>query len=243
MVENNCITINFPQGSGGHVAGRILASADNVKWYDHSKNGEYPWIPYTIGNDLGFSELHFNKRFAGALGTGVCNKTVPPVLDMGDKQGYPYTKDEIMSWKEKVYPMNLLYTLHANLDVTKDFFKPSKHLVIIPTDVNILIDRWFATSAHYYYDPRQKDRTCEDIYRDRAIKENKDIRECLEEDFNLQIKNYKKYTTDNDFVVEEVNDMLDRDYFLEVCKKLDLDFNASSYNKTIEIVKTYSHLN
>lgn len=242
MEENNCIVICFPQGSGGHIAGRILASCNNVAWYNHEKNGKYPWDEYRIGDDLNFSKLHFNKRFEGALGRGVCNLTVPPVLDMAEKQDLQYDKQSIINWKDKIRPNNLVYTLHADLDKAKDFFKPAKFFVIIPEDIDVLLDRWFATTAYYYVDPKNKKFLYIDLYQQRAEQAKTSVKEVLRSDMILQIENYKKHADSNDVVVSEVKDMFDRSTFKNICKKFNLQFNQSNYEKTIELANQFSHL-
>ena len=36
------IVINAPMGAKGHQIGRLIASCDNVAWYNNRKNGEHP---------------------------------------------------------------------------------------------------------------------------------------------------------------------------------------------------------
>ena len=76
------IVINAPMGAKGHQMGRLLASCDNVAWYNTKGNGEHPWLPYTemYGKDLNFTKYHWNRCFKN--GTKVI-----PVLDMAERQG------------------------------------------------------------------------------------------------------------------------------------------------------------
>lgn len=242
MVEDNSIVINFPQGSGGHIVGRFLASCDNVVWYDHSQNGEHPWIPYTLGSDHNFSRLHFNKRFKGAIGKGICKHTVTPVLDMAEKQNVKYKIEDINKWKQQVYPQNLLYTLHADLNKTKEFFKKSKFVVIIPEDIDLLIDRWMKSTYYYYVDPKRKDFLYRDLYEEKSKKLNLSIQECLQQDFIRQLNNYKKYSNKTDIVIDEAKKLYDIDFFKDICNKLSLTFNQDNYKKVLDLAKKYSHL-
>lgn len=240
MEENNCIAICFPQGAGGHIAGRILASCNNVAWYDHRQNGKFPWDPYTLGSDYDFSPLHFNKRFAGAEGKGICKLTVPPVLDMARKQELLYNKDVISKWKESVRPNNLIYTLHANLDEAKDFFKPAKFLVIIPDNLDQLIDRWLKTTYYYYVDPKDKTYRYGDLYQKKADDYRLDIREVLKKDMIPQIENYKRHATEDDIVISQVSTLYDCDNFRKICRTFNLSFNLSAYEKTVGLAKRFS---
>lgn len=238
--NNNCIVICFPQGSGGHIAGRILASCDNVAWYDHEKNGKNPWEEFR--DDIKFSKFHFNKKFKGASDRGVCDLTVPPVLDMAEKQDLQYDRQSIVRWKERLKPNNLMYTLHADLDKAKNFFAPAKFFVIIPEDIDVLLDRWFATTAHYYVDPKNKKFLYADLYQQRAEQANTSMREVLKSDMILKIENYKKHIDSNDVIVSTVKDMFDQDTFKDICKKFNLQFNHLSYEKIIKLTNILSYL-
>lgn len=242
MEENNFIAICFPMGSGGHIAGRLLASCDNVSWYDHCQNGNNPWDLFDTTYDNNFSKLHFNKRFKGAVGKGVCKLTVPPVLDMAEKQGIEYNKESITSWKSKVFPNNLIYTLSADLDNAKDFFNPAKYFLIIPNDVEMLIDRWLASTAHYYVNPKEKSFTYKDLYTQKSKLMNTDMRNILKQDMIALISNYKKYSSNNDVIVNEVSELYNVNIFKNICNKLELNFNLQNYQKTLDVILKYSHL-
>ena len=108
MVESNCVTINFPQGSGGHMLGRMIACCENVEWYNHEQNNEHPWLPY-MGKDKNFSKMHFNKRFKGAKPKGLDPKyTIPPVLSFARSRGINTTPSDIQAWKKKLYPNHFI---------------------------------------------------------------------------------------------------------------------------------------
>jgi hypothetical protein len=239
---NNAITINFPMGSGGHIAGRIISSCNNVSWYDHVQNGINPWDSFNIINDANFSRLHFNKRFRGALGKGVCDKTIPPVLDMAEKQGREYSQDEIETWKQRLYPNNFVYTLHSDLDRVKNFFNPAKHFVIIPEDIELLYTRWINSTCHYYVDPRNRNYLFKDLYTDKANEQGITFKECLVNDLTAQIEGYKQKTDDKDFIIKEVSQLYDKDFFVTLCEKFDLEFNEMAFRKTVKFSKDVSHL-
>ena len=240
--NNNCITINFPEGSGGHMLGRVLMSCNNVAWYDHKQNGEFPWIPYNAPEDELFSRLHFNKRFRGAADKG--NKDpnrIPPVLSVAESRGIKVTKEEIDKWKEKLYPYNFVYTLHDKLDETKKFFNPAKHVVVLPDDIDLMIERWKNSSYYYYRDPKDKSYLSRDFYKDKAKSLGITMRQALRNDFEDLLSNYAKHLTEDDVIINDVNLITDYDYFTEVCKKLDLVVNPAHYQKVIKLFKEESH--
>ena len=136
----------------------------------------------------------------------------------------------------------MLYTLHADLDKTKSFFKNSKHVVIIPKNIDLLIDRWLRSTYYYYVDPKEKSFLYRDLYIEKAEKLNLSIRDCLRKDFESQINNYKKYIDTQDVVVNEAKKLHDEDYFKSLCEKLSLEFNIVNYKKVLELAERYSHL-
>lgn len=242
MVENNAITINFPEGAGGHMLGRMLASCDNVAWYDHEQNGAYPWEPYNAPDDEMFSRLHFNKRFAGSSSQGADKLRIPPVLSLAESRGIVTTKDDIDSWKQQLSPKNFIYTLHERLDETKKLFNPAKFIVVIPQDIELLIDRWIRSSFYYYRDPKNKSYISGDFYKDKAARLGITMRQALENDLSPLVENFKENVTDDDIVITEINDILDYDFFEEVCNKLDLKINKSNYEKCKLLFENNSHL-
>jgi hypothetical protein len=242
MAENNCILINFPQGAGGHMLGRMLASCDNIAWYDHEQNGEYPWMPYCSPGDDKFSKMHFNKRFKGASEKGADKNRIPPILRTAEQRDITTTSQDIAEWKQRLSPKNFIYTNHELLDDTKKLFNPAKYIVVIPEDIDLLIERWMRSSYYYYFDPARKDYLSGDLYRDKAKEQGITMKQALRNDFEVQLSNYKEYVTDDDIIVNEVNDILDYDYFSAVCKKLELVVNKNNYLKVKELFKNKSHL-
>ena len=242
MAENNAITINFPEGAGGHMLGRMLASCDNVAWYDHEQNGRYPWLPYNAPDDELFSRLHFNKRFAGAKSQGLDNLRIPPVLSLAESRGITTTKEDIDNWKKRLYPKNFIYTLHEKLDATKELFNPARYIVVIPEDIDLLVDRWLRSSAYYYRDPSNKSYISKDFYTDKANSLGITIRECLENDLGQLIENYKTHVIQDDILIHEINDILDYDFFVDVCERLELKINKNNYQKCKNLFHEYSHL-
>ena len=60
------IVINAPMGAKGHQIGRLLASCDNVAWYNNQANGEHPdaYIEKELyGVDNHFTKYHWNRHF------------------------------------------------------------------------------------------------------------------------------------------------------------------------------------
>ena len=242
MEENNCILINFPQGAGGHMLGRMIASCDNIAWYDHEQNGKHPWMPYCSPGDDKFSRLHFNKRFEGASEKGADKNRVPPILKTAEQRGITTTRQDIKDWKTRLAPNNFIYTNHEMLDATKQLFDPAKYIVVIPEDIDLLIERWMRSSYYYYFDPARKDYLSGDLYRDKANEQGITMKQALRNDFEVQLSNYKQHATDEDIVMNEVNDILKDDVFEEVCNKLDLIINKENYNKCRNLFEEYSHL-
>jgi len=226
--ENNSIAICFPMGAKGHIAGRLLASCNNVAWYNHVRNGSQPWLPYDDEERKDFTPFHFNRRFYGAKGNGVCDKTVPPVLDMAKKNGYKKENyQDIIDWKQKLFPNNLLYPLHSDLDKAHNFFINSKFLVILPTDIDALVDRFMKTTAKYFVNSRDKTYTFLDHY------ENVDnVKTALEE----KIQNFKDNILETDVVINNVDELLNFNFFKDVCNKLDLQTNYDNYKKVKRFV-------
>ena len=242
MVENNCILINFPQGSGGHMLGRMIASCDNIAWYDHKQNGEYPWLPYCSPGDDKFSKMHFNKRFKGASGAGADTLRVPPILKTAEQRGIVTTRQDIQEWKERLSPNNFVYTNHELLDDTKKLFNPAKYVVIIPSDIDLLIERWMRSSYHYYFDPSRKEYLSGDLYNDKAKEQGITMKQVLRNEFEVQLANYRKFVTSDDVTIDQVQNILNYDVFEEVCTKLELVINKENYDKCKELFKNRSHL-
>ena len=242
MVENNCILINFPQGAGGHMLGRMIASCDNIAWYDHAQNGEHPWEPYNEPNDVGFSKMHFNKRFAGASGSGTDNLRIPPILKTAEERGIVTTREDIQGWKERLAPNNFVYTNHERLDDTKKLFDPAKYIVVIPKDIDLLIERWMRSSYFYFVNPKDKTYLARDLYNDKAKEQGITMKQVLQNEFEVQLANYKKYVTSDDIIIDEVQDILNYDVFEDVCSKLELVINKENYDKCKELFKNRSHL-
>jgi len=231
MDANNSIAICFPMGAKGHIAGRLLASCDNVSWYDYNRNGNNPWEPYS--NDRpNFTLFHFNRRFAGAVGNGICDKTVPPVLDMAEKNTYKkQSYQDIVEWKQKLFPNNLLYPLHSDLDKAHNFFINSKFLVILPTDIDALVDRFMQTSANYFVNSKNKTYTFLDHYGDAN-----NVKTALEN----KIQNFKDNILETDIVINSVDELFDYNFFEDICNKLDIQINYNHYKKVKQFVTSQS---
>ena len=68
------------------------------------------------------------------------------------------------------------------------------------------------------------------------------MKQVLRNDFELQLGNYKKYITQDDILIEEVQDILDYDFFVEVCSNLKLVVNKNNYLKCKVLFENRSHL-
>jgi hypothetical protein len=239
MAENNIIVISYPQGAAGHMAGRFLASCKNVVWYDSEKNGLNPWDCYA-DVDKKFTPFHFNRKFFGAAYKGIDNLTVAPALDMAEKNKSRMSPEEqksnIESWKTKLFPNNLLYITHADMQDIHTFFAPAKHLVIIPTDVEKLVDRYMNTSLNYWVHRKNKDYTFQNLWEERAAKVGKTAKDLISEKLSRQVEEYKRDVLDTDVVIDSVEQFLDFEFFADTCNKLSLEVNEIDYNKVKSFV-------
>ena len=224
-------------GAKGHIAGRLLATCDNVAWYNHKKNGENPWNAYNDSYDPNCTLFHFTRRFFGANSKGVCSRTVPPVLDIAERANLTYTNSSILKWKRDLYPLNFIYPIHGKLSSTRSFFSPAKHLVIIPDNIDSLVDRFFKTSFYYTVNPKEKSITFKDKYETISKKTNRTVKECVEQDLLKTITEFNANKTNTDICINNVDNLLDLDYFLTVIKQLNLEFNREDYLKTVKFIK------
>jgi hypothetical protein len=234
MAENNLIVISAPMGAKGHQIGRLLASCDNVQWYNHSANGTEPWKPYREnhlhGTDNNFTIYHWNRRFNGSKGHGLDEYTVPPVLDMANRQTQRTGKYEpINDWKQRVSPSNLMYALHGPLDKTKEFFGPAKHIVVIPKDMSRLLARFCQTSAKYYVDPENPDKTFFDLYEGNYMN--------MLEHLERVVDNYSRNVTEEDVIITDPDKFFVEENFQKVCDKFNLTFNDDNFDKVIKFIR------
>ena len=236
MEENNIIVISFPIGASGHKAGRLLASSEDVAWYNHFPNGTYPWEPYIenelYGVDDGFTPFHWNRRFAGAFGQGVCEHTVPPVLDYAERNGVESAPaSDIAKWKRKLYPQHLMYAVHGDLAKSKKFFTPAKHLIIIPKDIDALLERVMQTTAKYYYSSGNKTVSFEDYYGSKTA-----IKDVLVK----TVKNLQDNVESTDVVIQDVVELYDENRFRAVTEHLSIKYNKTPYNRVLNLFKSYT---
>jgi len=98
------------------------------------------------------------------------------------------------------------------------------------------------SSAYYYRDPNNKSYISKDFYTDKANVLGITIREALENDLGQLIENYKAHSTAEDVIIKEVNDILDYDFFVDVCNRLKLKINKLHYDKCKQLFHNYSHL-
>lgn len=221
------IIINAPMGAKGHQIGRLLASCDNVAWYNTEANGEHPWMPYKenalYGTDKNFTIYHWNRRFKDGL-------TVPPVLDMAERQGLCTGKyDALKGPIEQVQPKHLLYTLHGALDKSKAFFEGAKHIVVIPKDMARLLARYCQTSAKYYVNPENPNKTFFDLYEGKYMNILEHLERCVD--------NYSRFASEEDVIVSDPDKLFIEDNFKMVCDKFELTFNKENYDKVISFIQ------
>lgn len=237
---DNCIVINFPPGSTGHLAGRLIATCDNVAWYNHECNGSDPWDSYQYV-DLNFTPFHFNRRFFDPNEQEINDLTtsIVSVLDVAKRNersiSYEKQKFFINHWKKKLWPKNFIYPLHSNLEESFDLFNPMKRLVIIPNDIDRLFNRYMRTTAKYFVNSKNKKYTFRDYYKDRITNSEK-FEDLIRQDLDHKIKNYKDNVLDTDFIVEDGSDLLDQDKFVELCKYFDLEFNQRGFDNMLKFV-------
>lgn len=238
--ENNILVISYPMGGKGHIAGRLLASCNNVEWYDSEVNGEQPWIPY---NDIDkcFTPFHFNRKFAGAARGVFCDKTVMGVLDIVDRNQTEQTifeqKQNISEWKKRLYPNHLIYTNHSDFDKTVAFFGEAKHVLILPDNVEKLLERFKNTTINYFISRNNKEWTFGDYYTEQSKKYNISVDDCIRKDLQTKIENFEKYKNLANVVITDVDNLLEESYFKNVCKQLSLEFNSIYYNHVRTFVK------
>lgn len=218
MEENNCIIINAPMGAGAHQLGRLIATCNNVVWYNYKGNGTNPWNSYQE-KDKNFTPYHFNRRFAGAVGKGVCENTIPPIGSKSNKT-LKEQQAEISKWCNKLYPNMFVYPLHESVDLTRSIFKTKKEIFIIPT-IDQLFERFMKTSYYYFASPNDKKITVGDLF-----SHNKD---AIKEHLELKIHELKTNITKDVYVVNNVSKLLLQDNFEHLCKHFNLDFNFDSF--------------
>ena len=114
---------------------------------------------------------------------------------------------------------------------SKIFFDPAQYVVVIPNDIDLLIERWMRSSYYYFVDPKNKEYLYKDLYEDKAKEQGITMKQVLINEFEDQIENYKKYSTDKDVIITEINDVLKFDVYEEMCKKLGLIVNKVNYDK------------
>ena len=210
-MHNPVIVINVNMGSKGHQIGRLLASCDNVLWFDHEGNGNHPWEPCSGILNAELNGFHFDRRFAD-------NSTIAPVLDYARRSGLPERPE--LSFDRCGDGEYVMYVSHSDLDQTRDYFK-GKHLVVLNKDV----DRFFNTT--WFFRVGKTNHLISDLY------SPEDIEPML---INT-LENYETNVNSNDFVIDTIDDLLDIDNFKLLCEQFSLGFNEDNYNKVIEFLK------
>jgi hypothetical protein len=239
----NIIPINVMFGGRGHQIGRLVASCSNVLWYDHFKNGKFPWLPASSNESSNISKYHFDRRFHKSLGVGVDEFTVPPVLDIAIRNGYdPEPIDSMINWSNKISPNNIVYPLHSPLDISKSFFNNSKHIVVLTSDIDALVKRYIATTAHFVYsypDPVNKNSFLKKTFYQKWSEENhnESFEEWVKTMLTTSLNNYENNITADDFVLDDPAELLHESVFLKLCSKFDLIFNEENFYKVKQFVE------
>jgi len=233
----NIIPITFVPGAKGHQIGRLISSCDNVIWFNHFKNGDRPWLP-AMGMEMGnISKFHFDRRFRGAVGQGIDEYTVPPVLDMAERNQYDLDETQAMNlWSKKLDPFYFVYPLHSRLDASKQLFKQAKHLVVLSDNIENLVQRFIKTTANFVYsysDPKK--RTFYEYFKDLDL--DTDYTDWVRQYVISLLDNYKSNLDENDFVIDDIQQLLDQSFFENLCDHFDLEFNEQNYSKVKEFVK------
>lgn len=206
-------------GAKGHQLGRLVASCNDVLWYDHDRNGRTPWEPYN-DVDVNFTKFHFNRRFNGAVGYGICEKTIPPILSKSD-QTLEYQKQQIELWSNKLSPNKFVYPLHDSVNDVRLVCNTWREIFIIP-DIDKCLDRYMRTTAKYFV--RSDDKTF--TYGDYYSNDEQLIREHIID----KVQDLKNNITENVFVINDVRELLDINNFKKLCYHLELDFNFDSFS-------------
>ena len=212
-MSNPIIVINVNMASKGHQIGRLIASCDNVLWYNHKDNGEYPWLPCEGILNSELNKFHFDRRFAD-------NSTIPPALDFARRSGLEEECPDI-SYARCQNGQNLLYVTHSNLDEARDYFK-GKHLVVLNKDSA----RFMETSWKFRVGKTKK--LISELYTEEEI-------ETL---LSNTLENYREHANSDDFVIGSIDDLLDADYFNILCERFNLIFNENEYKKVKYFLET-----
>ena len=227
---DNYLIINAPMGCKGHQVGRLLASCDNVLWYDHFKNGSQPWLPsYGLGKT--FSRYHFNRRFEGAYGQGTDQYTVPPVLERAEAHNTDvHPEEQLLEWSKKVYPNNLLVVTHAKLTDSKKLFPNAKHLIVYPQNIDDVIERLKIVGADYRWS-RNPQLTLQEAFTQDGQTFETSIKQFIQD----TVTTYD-LADDNDIVIHDAEDLCDPVIFADCCDKFNLDINYDNYEKVLNFV-------
>ena len=227
----NFIIINAPMGARGHQLGRLISSSTDVLWYDYFKNGTNPWNP-SLGIGKTVSVFHYDRRFKNSFGTGIDNFSVPPVLERATNIGeepYPYAL--LNDWSKKIYPKHITFVVHDTLQNSKKLFPNAKHIIVIPPDLDFLLERLEDVGADYVYQKNPK-KTLKESWKE----PNKTFKESARVRIQETINSYQ-YANENDIVINNLTDLLEENNFIELCNQLGIRFNEERFLKTKQFLK------
>lgn len=211
ITQNPIVIINANMGSKAHQIGRLISSCTNLLWYNHERNGKFPWLPCSKILNSEISKFHFDRRFADST-------TIPPALDFARRSGLaehpsiPYNRCQSNQY--------LLYITHSDLDESRNFFK-GNHVVVLNKDV----ERFFNTTWNFR------------VGKTKALISELYTKEEAELMLTNTLINYKANINSNDFVIDTIDDLFDMDNFKSLCKQFSLIFNEDSYNKVQRFLK------
>tara|TARA_R110002074_G_scaffold155808_2_gene311792 strand:+ start:3324 stop:3965 length:642 start_codon:yes stop_codon:yes gene_type:complete len=202
---NPIIIINANMASKGHQIGRLIASCDNIAWYDHANNGEHPWLPCKNILNAELSHFHYDRRFADST-------SIPPVLDYARRSGLP--EKPILSYDKCQDGQHLLYLTHSNLDESRNYFK-GRHVVVLDEDP----ERFMETTWNFRVGKTKK--LISELYTEEEVKSM----------LTNTLINYEINIKWDDFVIDTIDELFDMDNFKLLCNQFDLQFNETRYNK------------
>ena len=207
---NPIIVINANMGSKGHQIGRLIASCNNVLWYDHKWNGSLPWMPCSNILNHEHSKFHFDRRFSD-------NSSIPPVLDFAQRSDHI---EQDISYETLDKGQHLLYITHSKLNKSRKYFN-GKHIVVMDQDNT----RFFKTSWNFKVGKTKT--LISELY---TVEQAKVM-------LKGTLDSYKADVSNEDFVISSVDALLDIDTFKTLCSKFNLQFNKGAYNKVCKFIK------
>jgi len=210
------LIINSLQGGGGHRLGRILSCYENVYWYSHPNNGEYPWTFSTNDKikEAAFSKYHYDRILEDGT-------RIPLIGSRIEK--YWGNDDWLVNWKQLmaniVLPDKFItFVVHDSPSYLRRYF-PKSVIVNLMSDPLLSTKRHMQTSANFRIDfklegqvPNYKSKWVK--VRDALLELNKDATEKEAWTFINAGKNYEEHMKDYNLKANKKNfdERKDADY-------------------------------